>query len=310
MTEEAIRKKIFVAHSVISPSLFGLPTQGSLGSQQEIEQAYYIFVKTYVRGRQKMIEDCLNYIINVADINGSIKLKEPESFFEKEAEEIEEVTMSDEFSSSKNFNDILIGKLAQMGRPKTKGKTVFEQEYKDGVASSEFESKLISKLSKQTYHFIDALDELHLNVLKLINDGEEFDGIKSALGVRNKKLMSIYTTLQDSGYLKKDGSASKKGLSILRTEGRKLDDFEIVYTYEKRREESGGDVIKGTRDFCRAIINLDREYKREEIDELNKFSPFAKEGLDVWNYRGGWYNKNGVNRPSCRHIWKQKVTFK
>jgi hypothetical protein len=313
MTEEAIRKKIFVAHSVISPSLFGLPTQGSLGSTQEMEQAYYIFVKTYVRGRQKQIEQCLNFLMNESGITGTIKLKEPESFFEKEVEEVEEVAMSEEFKAkeTKNFNDLIIGKMAQMGRTKTKGRVVYEREYTNGIATEDTERILLNKVSKQTYYFVDALDETHLKVLKMLLGGEDLKSVSLALGLKSTKVVLIQETLQESGYLNEDYSVSDKGMSVLLTEGRKLDEFEVVYTYEKRRElKKEEEIIDGSRGFCRAIIKLDRQYTREEIDSLNKFSPFAKQGLDVWNYRGGWWNKNGVNIPSCRHIWKQKVIFK
>jgi hypothetical protein len=28
---------------------------------------------------------------------------------------------------------------------------------------------------------------------------------------------------------------------------------------------------------------------------------------NVWEFRGGWWNKNGTNLPYCRHIWSAVV---
>jgi len=47
-----IQQEIFVAHQVISPSLFGVKTEGQLGGRNEIREAYEIFNNVYVTERQ------------------------------------------------------------------------------------------------------------------------------------------------------------------------------------------------------------------------------------------------------------------
>jgi len=47
-----IQQEIFASHQITSPSLFGIKTEGQLGSRTEIRDAYEIFNNTYVAERQ------------------------------------------------------------------------------------------------------------------------------------------------------------------------------------------------------------------------------------------------------------------
>ena len=48
-----IQQEIFASHQITSPSLFGIKTEGQLGSRTEIRDAYEIFNNTYVAERQE-----------------------------------------------------------------------------------------------------------------------------------------------------------------------------------------------------------------------------------------------------------------
>lgn len=82
-------------------------------------------------------------------------------------------------------------------------------------------------------------------------------------------------------------------------------DFEIVYRYVKRADAAGSTIIEGSRDFCRRLISLGRVYSKEDIDQMS-----AIVGHNVWLRRGGFWNRNGVISPSCRHIWRQELIEK
>jgi len=86
-------------------------------------------------------------------------------------------------------------------------------------------------------------------------------------------------------------------------------ELEVVYRYVLRSSADAGTspIIKGTRDFCRRLITLNRVYTKDEIDQLTAIT-----GRDVWLRRGGFWNrgKNKPISPSCRHIWRQELIEK
>jgi hypothetical protein len=60
-----ITQEIFAAHQCVSPTLFGIQTTGSLGSRNEIREAYEIFNNTYVSERQAEFETVFNKFISL-----------------------------------------------------------------------------------------------------------------------------------------------------------------------------------------------------------------------------------------------------
>lgn len=61
-TEKAVEQKIFTAHKVTSPMLFGIKTEGQLGGRTEMADAYEIFTNTYISAKQQQIEMVINSI--------------------------------------------------------------------------------------------------------------------------------------------------------------------------------------------------------------------------------------------------------
>lgn len=59
------------------------------------------------------------------------------------------------------------------------------------------------------------------------------------------------------------------------------------------------------RDFCRAMLSLNKVYTRDELQRLNSFNPgFGKNGAPTYNvfkYKGG---------PNCTHFWEQVRVFR
>ena len=85
------------------------------------------------------------------------------------------------------------------------------------------------------------------------------------------------------------------GLDIL---GRKdpTEEGEIKYRYSGPAAQ---------RNFCRAMLSLNKVYTREELQKLNSFNPgFGRNGAPTYNvfkYKGG---------PNCQHYWEQVRVFR
>lgn len=78
-------------------------------------------------------------------------------------------------------------------------------------------------------------------------------------------------------------------------------DVFVKYTYEKRPEAKGGEIIDTTRPFCRRLIELDRVYTRNEIETISQ-----RLGYSVFDRAGGFWGKKG----HCRHEWRKLIVIK
>jgi len=143
--------------------------------------------------------------------------------------------------------------------------------------------------------------------LQLINEGESFSAIVTALGASATFVLSNILALKSQGLVQStdDGlEVTPEGMQSITTE----EMISVLYTYEKRPEVSGPDILPDgrTRSFCENLIALNRAYTREEIDQIS-----AAVGRNVWFYKGGWYHNPDTdkNEPSCRHFWKQNIVI-
>lgn len=78
-------------------------------------------------------------------------------------------------------------------------------------------------------------------------------------------------------------------------------DVFVRYTYEKRPEAKGAEIIETTRPFCRRLIQLDRVYTRQDIETLS-----GRLGYSVFDRAGGFWG----DHPYCRHEWRRLLVIK
>lgn len=78
LLNKTIQQEIFSGHRVTSPTLFGISTEGALGSRNEMRQAYEIFQNTYINGKQQFIERWLSYILPMFEINAEFYIQPTE----------------------------------------------------------------------------------------------------------------------------------------------------------------------------------------------------------------------------------------
>lgn len=85
-------------------------------------------------------------------------------------------------------------------------------------------------------------------------------------------------------------------------------DFLIRYSYDWLPEipvSERNTPSHPSRDFCKALMALNRVYSRNEIEQIS-----ARVGYSVWDRRGGWWNDDGVTKPHCRHRWFSQVVIR
>ena len=66
--------EILIGHSVTSPMLFGVRTEGQLGGRNEILEALAIFQSTYIDNKQKTIEKAFNKLAKYSDVTEKLEL--------------------------------------------------------------------------------------------------------------------------------------------------------------------------------------------------------------------------------------------
>lgn len=71
---QLIQQEIFAAHQITSPVLFGIKTEGQLGSRNEIRDAYEIFSNTYVNERQQEFEKVFTKLTEYVGIKVEMKI--------------------------------------------------------------------------------------------------------------------------------------------------------------------------------------------------------------------------------------------
>jgi len=332
--KETIRK-IMIAHGVISPALFGVLSETMFGSKEEMLIAYQLFQENYVKHRQDMIAEGLNWAYKKLNkLELGLTFKEYNLQLEQNVEEVNAVTTAINSMSPLVANALLkamtineqraLGKLppieggdtlqtevapaafssedkvldlfAACGIPKQGVQIVSSQEFKEDSSEDDFKRSFFGG------RFEMNLTDDDRNILQMIKNGESYDAISKAIGKGGVYLSKRLFQLQANGYVN-DWTVTDKGVSASAV----LADLEVLYSYELRPDAP--DLVPGgkSRPFCEKLIELDRLYSREEINQIS-----ASIGRDVWYYRGGWYHNPDTdkNTPSCRHLWKMNLTVK
>ena len=290
-----VRDNIVLSHSVTTPILFGVKTEGSLGNATELEIGYKIMNANYFTYRRRAITQVLNYLFEKGN-NGSGEID-----FNKV--ELELVTKEEVVVKETQSEDINVGQLFTDLATSREGKTVlFSRDLPNDFDVEEEKEKLFKEFKKETF-----LSAGEFQVLNLIKEGNKYNAIRKALGMNPFKLAYMYSRLKNNGYLDKEGLVTKSGLKSIAQED--LSKIEIFYSYAINTAISSDPIISTTRDFCRSLVNLSKDnvWSREAINTISN-----KVGYNAFAYRGGWYHnpKTEVNTPWCRHVWKQEIVYK
>jgi len=315
---DTIQQEIFVAHRVTSPIFMGIRIEGQLGGRNEMVDAFKLFEQNEIKPDQQHFQELFNYIIGFNGINQPYEVQPLEPF-------------SPEFTEQTLIQIATKNELREMaGLPKLEEPTpvtpqafsedseieVFAEYGVDAEDYLEFESRRL-EVFEDHYSFESHLE---FNEQELV----ELAFAIESLTEEEKKLIS---------QVKKDPLISKKDLAVnLEISEGKLDELikslkvkkvltltegawnvinilptqsaigkiaDELKKYEVRYKYQGPNDSKN-RAFCKALLNLNKLYTRDEISKISQ-----RVGRNVWTKRGGWYTKPGtdIHLPYCRHQW-------
>jgi len=297
-TQEYIRQEVLIGHSVQNAALFALETAGKLGNTTDLEKAYLRLMDTWGSKRRKQISNPIEEGLN--KLNGTnIALEWDESIprWIKDRPEPESTFSSKKPEKTKEEQENEIAQLfAAKGRSREDVTILHSRGFDYEASDSDYIADFIS------HRFQIDLTERDQRILQLISKGESWIATRDAVGMDSGAFAARITTLKNEGLISEWALTDQGKESVAEEEL-----IEVVYTYELRPDVSGPAILPDgrTRSFCENLIKLNRVYTRLEIDSIS-----AAVNRDVWLYRGGWWNDDGVNKPSCRHFWKQNIILR
>lgn len=300
----------------MSPILAGIKAEGQLGSSRsEIDLAHELFKNTWVKPNQKVIERWINKLYDVYGFADRIKLKEARPLNPFDFKDIMSYLDANEIRELAGFEKKKITNESKQRFKKEIGEDeVFNAFIGFGEDSDLFEVLESKEMTPEDWQkFAKKPTELQSNILAILSkDSLATDAaIAEALKMSERKIASEIEAMEkdeliDSSEKNQEGVKIRKikvtpdGRDIAKDS--ELWEKEIRYSYEWRTEipTSQRDTKKHpSRPFCHKLMGMNKYFTRTEIDSIS-----SKVGLNVWEFRGGWWNDDGYNSPSCRHIWK------
>jgi len=330
--KEASIADIMIGHSVTSPELFGLQTPGKLGGNNTLEVAYEIFKNKYVRNRRNKLLAALDMLfVQNGFVEGPLSFKDRPLFANDLSETMKEKIMTlNELRAEAKLppipeGDQLLGQLLQGKGAQQSGSSgganaaAFSDEKKKLVAThlTEEDYEKIKDLgtSKEEFDFLDEgeaiIDLEHFrNVAFKFSDKEDIANyiIKNGKG---KDIASLKDAIQKDLNISISTSDLKDTISDLTKSGvigknQPDTSVQVMYQYSVR-PGLGAPIIETTRPFCAKLINNDRVYSRQEIQQMS-----AIFGYDIFQYGGGFYHdpESDETTPFCRHQFKAITAVK
>lgn len=337
--KKSTRDNILMAHGVISPTLFGVYSDGIFGSKEEMETAYLLFVDTYVRFRQRQLLEPLTWAFKKLNgFTGKLLFEEykpailGEENIDSDSQVGQQINGMSPLVANKVLENLTVNEIRNLAKlppieggddlpnrgeepAPTEGLTFSDENIinifkkygrKKGEARlmlskvyDKYEDNEAEVLEKYKQTFADDLTEQQRTILQMIGDGESYDSVRKALDIGGIELSEELVALGNAGHL--DGwELTESGSEHVSGEL----ELEVLYSYELKPNAPA--LVPGgkSRPFCEELIRLDRLYTRAEINLITN-----EVDRDVWSYRGGWYHNpnTGINTPSCRHTWMQHV---
>lgn len=305
-TEKSVQQNILVAHAITSPQLFGVRLEGSFNSAESAD-LFNIFKATYVNTKQRRIEWMLNLMVELGGYVGEVKLRDvdplPKDVPTPAPTPAPAPTPIVQSCHNNNFRTDEIKVFEQFGESNDNFIVLHSEPIEWNTTSEQVFSR-----SQQLFDKIGEISAVltggDKDVLKLLRDGESSESIAKALNTSVEDVAKRIQTLRELEILTKGGEVNTLGKSVIDNLDIPISRFEVRYTYRTRPNVPN--PITQSREFCVKLIELNRSYSRQDIDNIS-----TRVDRDVWRYRGGWYTNpdTGATTPFCRHEWIQQLVI-
>jgi biotin operon repressor len=163
---------------------------------------------------------------------------------------------------------------------------------------------------RQTFAVVGEYTERESKILELLKKQPDLTNDKIAEALKYEKALvnDIIESLTKSGVilpLTEGGKVIRKITE--RLPKTVLPEIKVLYSYEKRSDVAGPELLPTSRPFCRRMVSISktRLFTRQDIQRLSE-----RLGYSVFTRAGGFWNNNGVVEFHCRHAWIKNVVIK
>jgi len=349
-----IDNKIFVAHSVTHPLLFGIQTPGKLGSATELRTAYEIFKNTYASPKQQDLQEIFNYIAELNGIQTTFTIQSLQPIgLEYSDQLLLQAAPRSWLLEQIGIDPAIYTDAPVQTQPPVKAGTQMEtqqritpaQEVNDTLtnltgrqrqnimsivgryAKGKLTYSQASILLKSGYGFSDEEISSFLGEVDTPSDtvstkqgfssqdDEDIIKVFESFGESSsnfKKITSHRATFRDdeevtlvSDAVTEKSPLVNEAITVAKKAKKIFPSFEVRYSYEKRPDADGPELLPTSRPFCVKMIALDRFYTRTEIQGISQVL-----GYDVFNRTGGYWNNDGTVEKHCRHEFRSNVVIR
>lgn len=163
---------------------------------------------------------------------------------------------------------------------------------------------------RQTFAVVGEYTEREAKILELLKKQPDLTNDKIAEALKYEKAIvnDIIESLTKSGVI----LPLTEGGKVIRKITEKLPkavlpEIKVLYSYEKRSDVAGPELLPTSRPFCRRMVSISktRLFTRQDIQRLSE-----RLGYSVFTRAGGFWNNNGVVEFHCRHAWIKNVVIK
>jgi hypothetical protein len=306
LLNETVQQEIFTGHKITSLGIFGIKEPNGLGSKDEQASAYSLLQNVYITPKQSRVERIFNEIAKDSGFGNPFYIVPTKPVTLLSSENIISVMTTEEIRKEAGLKNQVQMSACKHG-PADHFKNIGypKSEYKIYKKRSIQNREEVAMSEMAFYRMKFAETNLQRSILDLIDNNNLLtpEEIAKALNKTTSQITEAINTLIEKNLLTSDLKITDLGNESIAENPTPASNLEILYSYEVR-PNVGDEIIEGTRDFCRELIEADKLYTRQDIERISE-----KEGRDVWATRGGWYHNPNTDRtvPYCRHEWVQNV---
>ena len=320
---QQIQDEIFTAHGVDASVFIKTQDTGFSNNADELRVAIEAMNSSYIEPAQRMYEKLFNDFALLLGMPSGLKIEKiapiPVQISESTLVSVLTTDEIRELAGYKPLEKPLEKKTEQVFKEEDTEELFWSQLESIGYKDEDLEFISERELDYNPFDFADigSIDRQVIDIIQA-NPKTTIEEIAQQIGETEAEVKQRIKDLvkRDLLDLKKTKiNVTDKGEEAVGKTPVGIEEIITVYKYKLRADVSGPAVIEGTRNFCRRMVALSqtRSWTYEQINEFrdsvagSKGEGLNAQGTDLWSKRGGWWNRNGVRVPYCRHVWSART---